>query len=303
MANGKSYNKEDTKVSLNDGGIKKAVFAGVVVLYNPDETVVTNVMSYLEFLQTLYVIDNSEIPNSDIVDELCKFDRKVKYVACGENKGIAYALNLGATLAIESGADWLLTMDQDSSFEGDSASKLVEYCESLEDERVAIVTALHVDSDIVVYKKEKKLFPHIAMTSGSMVNLRNYEKIGPFRDEFFIDFVDTEYCLRAKRNDLTVLTLKDVVLQHKVGKPKKVLFFTTTNHPPIRRYYITRNRIAVWREYYSVDPDYVKYDMACFVKETVKILLGEDRKLEKMRMIMKGIADCLRGKFGKLPKI
>jgi len=279
------------------------LIAGVVVLYNPDPIVIQNIQSYLPFLYVLYVIDNSESPNMNIVEQLRELGEKIKYIALGENRGVAYALNLGATLAIESGADWLLTMDQDSSFEGDSASKLVEYCESLEDERVAIVTALHVDSDIVVYKKEKKLFPHIAMTSGSMVNLRNYEKIGPFRDEFFIDFVDTEYCLRAKRNDLTVLTLKDVVLQHKVGKPKKVLFFTTTNHPPIRRYYITRNRIAVWREYYSVDPDYVKYDMACFVKETVKILLGEDRKLEKMRMIMRGIADSLRGKFGKLPEI
>ena len=278
------------------------LIAGVVVLYNPDPIVIQNIQSYLPFLYVLYVIDNSESPNMNIVEQLRELGEKIKYIALGENRGVAYALNLGATLAIESGADWLLTMDQDSSFEGDSASKLVEYCESLEDERVAIVTALHVDSDIVVYKKEKKLFPHIAMTSGSMVNLRNYEKIGPFRDEFFIDFVDTEYCLRAKRNDLTVLTLKDVVLQHKVGKPKKVLFFTTTNHPPIRRYYITRNRIAVWREYYSVDPDYVRFDMACFVRETAKILLGEDRKLEKMQMIMKGIADSLRGKFGKLPK-
>ena len=47
----------------------------------------------------------------------------------------------------------------------------------------------------------------------------------------------------------------------------------------------------MWREYYSVDPGYIRYDMACSVKETVKILLGEDRKLEKMRMIIRGIVD------------
>jgi len=92
-------------------------------------------------------------------------------------------------------------------------------------------------------------------------------------------------------------------MKHKLGRPKKVFFFTPTNHPPMRRYYNTRNRIAVWREYYSVDPDYVRFDMACFVKETAKILLGEDRKLEKMQMIMKGIADSLRGRFGKLTEI
>ena len=183
MANGKSYNKEDTKVSLNDGGIKKAVFAGVVVLYNPDETVVTNVMSYLEFLQTLYVIDNSEIPNSDIVDELCKFDRKVKYVACGENKGIAYALNLGATLAIESGADWLLTMDQDSRFEQDSISKMVEYCMNLPDDKVIIVAPQPIDTELVYRKRREYPFTHIVITSSSMLNLKLYQKNGPFRGD------------------------------------------------------------------------------------------------------------------------
>ena len=104
-------------------------------------------MSYLEFLQTSYVIDNSEIPHSNIVDELCKFDRKVKYIAYGENKGIACALNLGATLAIESGADWLVTMDQDSRFERDSISKMVEYCMNLQDDNVIIVAPRPIDTE------------------------------------------------------------------------------------------------------------------------------------------------------------
>jgi len=302
MSPGKS-SKEVAEVSVNNESIKKAAFAGVVVLYYPDETVVTNVMSYLEFLQTLYVIDNSEIPNSNIVDELCKFDKKVKYIACGENKGIAYALNLGATLAIESGADWLLTMDQDSRFEKDSISKMVEYCVNLQDDKVIIVAPEPIDMELVYRKRKENLFTHIVLTSGSMLNLKLYQKNGPFREDFFIDYVDIEYCLRAKRNRLTVLTLKGVIMEHQLGKPRKVLFFTPTNHTSIRRYYITRNRIAVWREYYAVDPDYVRFDMACFVRETAKILLAEDRKLEKIQMIMKGIADALCGKFGKLPEI
>jgi len=294
--------KEVAEVSVSNESTKKAVFAGVVVLYNPDETVVTNVMSYLEFLQTLYVIDNSEIPHSNIVDELCKFDRKVKYIAYGENKGIACALNLGATLAIKLGADWLVTMDQDSRFERDSISKMVEYCMNLQDDKVIIVAPEPIDTELVYRKRKENPFTHIVLTSGSMLNLKLYQKNGPFREDFFIDYVDTEYCLRAKRNGLTVITLKGVLMEHKLGRPKKVFFFTPTNHPPMRRYYITRNRIAVWREYYAVDPDYIRFDMACFVRETAKILLGEDRKLEKMQMIMKGIADSLRGKFGKLPK-
>ena len=177
--------KEVAEVSVSNESTKKAVFAGVVVLYNPDETVVTNVMSYLEFLQTLYVIDNSEIPNSNIVDELCKFDRKVKYIAYGENKGIAYALNLGATLVIESGADWLLTMDQDSRFEKDSISKMVEYCMNLQDDKVIIVAPEPIDTELVYRKRKENPFTHIVLTSGSMLNLKLYQKNGPSGKIFY----------------------------------------------------------------------------------------------------------------------
>jgi len=277
--------------------------AGVVVLYNPDPTVIQNIQSYLTFLHILYVIDNSETPNTNIVERLRGLGEKIKYIAFGENRGIAYALNLGATLAIESGADWLLTMDQDSRFEKESISKLVEYCMNLRDDKVIIVAPEPIDTELVYRKRKENPFTYVVITSGSMLNLKLYQKNGPFREDFFIDFVDIEYCLRAKRNGLNVITLKGVMMEHKLGKPRKVLFFTTTNHPPIRRYYITRNRLAVWREYYSVDPDFIRSNMVSFVKETAKILLGEDRKLEKMRMIIKGITDSLRGKFGKLPNI
>jgi len=140
-------------------------------------------VSYIEFLQTLYVIDKSEIPNSNIVDELCKYYRKVKYVTCGENKGIAYALNLGATLAIESGAAWLLTMDQDSRFEKDLISKMVEHCMNLRDNKVIIVAPKPINTELVYIKRKENPFIHVVLTSDSMLNLKLYQKNGPFRGD------------------------------------------------------------------------------------------------------------------------
>jgi len=37
------------------------------------------------------------------------------------------------------------------------------------------------------------------ITSGSLLPLATYADIGPFREEFFIDFVDTDYCFRARK--------------------------------------------------------------------------------------------------------
>ena len=39
--------------------------AGVVVLYNPDDNVRTNIDSYINELDILYVVDNSPIPNDN----------------------------------------------------------------------------------------------------------------------------------------------------------------------------------------------------------------------------------------------
>lgn len=275
---------------------------GVVVLYNPDDSVIDNVKTYVNHLSVLYAMDNSEKKNELFVERLLALSDKIVYIWNGENKGIAYALNLAARKSLELGADWLLTMDQDGKFEPGNLEKLIESCLSCTNDDLLIVSPTHLEVGIPreSLKSSGNPFPYITMTSGNMLNLRNYKKNGPFREDFFIDYVDNEYCLRAKKNGLKVIELKDVCVDHRLGKAKRVLNFTPTNHPPIRRYYITRNRVAVWREYYKVDPAYVRYDMWAFVKETAKIVLGEDQKLEKVKMIVKGLSDSLRGKFGKL---
>jgi len=158
--------------------------AGVVVLYNPDPAVIQNIQSYLTFLHVLYVIDNSETPNTNIVEQLRELGEKIKYIALWENRGIAYALNLGATLAIESGADWLLTMDHDSRFEEDTISKMVEHCVNLQDDKAIIVALQPINTEFVHRKCKENLFAHIVLTSGSMLNLKLYKTNALFREEF-----------------------------------------------------------------------------------------------------------------------
>lgn len=89
--------------------------AGVVILFNPDNDVINNIMSYAPFLKNLYVFDNS--PSSH--EELCKVIKEktdVLYFWDGENKGLPVCFNKALQLAKNMGFNWLLTMDQDSRF-------------------------------------------------------------------------------------------------------------------------------------------------------------------------------------------
>ena len=84
---------------------------GVVVLYNPDYTILDNIKSYLDGIEKLYIVDNSETKNHELINKIVSISAKCIYIDNNGNQGIAHALNVGAQKAIEDGADWLLTMD------------------------------------------------------------------------------------------------------------------------------------------------------------------------------------------------
>jgi rhamnosyltransferase len=77
------------------------------------------------------------------------------------------------------------------------------------------------------------------------------EKIGLPRSDFFMDFFDMEYCLRARSYGYKIAVINEAELAHEVGNGRhvRILGYSTlwTNQPPWREYYISRNMIyAVW---------------------------------------------------------
>jgi rhamnosyltransferase len=88
--------------------------AAVVILYNPSKQFTSNILTYLPFIDRLYIADNSAIATT--LDNGLLSSKKVVYMHNGSNLGIAAPLNIVANKAIEEGYEWLLTMDQDSSF-------------------------------------------------------------------------------------------------------------------------------------------------------------------------------------------
>ena len=53
------------------------------------------------------------------------------------------------------------------------------------------------------------------MQSGNLVNAAADEKLGDYKEEYFIDCVDYEYCLRAKRyGTYRIVQCGSAVLKH-----------------------------------------------------------------------------------------
>ena len=91
--------------------------AGVVILYHPDiKQLSENINTYVPGLKELYIYDNSEIQTPGIEAALNNLHPCIKYQFFNSNEGIAKRLNQAVETAMQSQYDYLLTMDQDSSF-------------------------------------------------------------------------------------------------------------------------------------------------------------------------------------------
>jgi len=278
--------------------------SGVVVLYNPEADVQLNILSYLPYLDTLYIVDNSDIKDVSLVANL-KSVSKVKYIDNHGNLGIAKALNIAAGLAIKSQMKWLLTMDQDSRFEKEAVAIMLDYLKLVETSTIGIISPLHIipgqgRSDTKDHSPRRLV--SIA-TSGNLLNLEAYQDCGPFLNELFIDTVDHEYCLRLNSNGYKIIQLPKARLLHHLGDLKRErvcgIGTTVTHHNYLRRYYITRNRLYVSHLYRHQYPKWRRKQIMTIWRDLFKIVFAEQDKLRKLRSVFRGVIDYYKGSLGK----
>ena len=81
--------------------------AGLVVLFNPDQGVLSNIDSYLNQMNYLFIIDNAEVINADLKAKLDSLEN-AEYITERLYMGITKALNIDAQKSMENGFDYLL---------------------------------------------------------------------------------------------------------------------------------------------------------------------------------------------------
>lgn len=282
--------------------------AGMVILYNPTEELIANINSYIGIVNKLYVIDNSDMSDEILLNSLKKqpYLQKLSFGINKENVGVAEALNIGAINAINDGYHWLLTMDQDSRFQSESAFSLVKCMNCYRGkDRIGLFA-----SRLVVHGAKKAEVAFLgtsslktALTSGSILNLEAYKIAGPYLKKFFIDQVDHEYSLRLRKNRYSILQCNEAVIEHYLGNTKIHKLFwkdlNITHHNYIRRYYLTRNRFAVCSKYFLSFPSYCFSLLWFSFTDIILIALFEGDKFRKFRSIIRGTTDFVIGHYGK----
>lgn len=278
----------------------------VVVTYNPDAKLTNNLIALRSQVDKIIVVDNNSF-NKDLLRSLGG-DIEVFYNS--HNLGLATALNQGVQKGLSYGATWILTFDQDSTVTPNFVSHLLfAYDACPQRDKVALVGCVYQDERHGQLTSQAKHIANVpyqyinqTITSGSMTKAEVFQKIGFFRDDFFIDWIDIEYCLRCLKFDYKLIEASQAVLLHNLGHTTKHqlggMQFYTTNHSALRRYYNARNRVAVYKEYSYIKPTWVMKDMMFFATELLKLLLVEQERVKKMRYIFRGIWHGILGKRG-----
>jgi len=278
--------------------------AAVVVVYFPDHDVYGNILSYLDQVDLVILVDNSDVPATNLLQAFAG-ESRVMPIINGTNLGVATALNQGACEARRHGCRFLLTMDQDSRATPGMVDTLKDLFVVPNLVRLAIASPFHLTSIGCKPDETKPPFEECdtVWTSGNLLLLDVYDVAGPFVEELFIDFVDHEYCLRLRRLGYRVVQSNRAVLHHAIGIDLRSINLPfrqiiISNHSCLRRYYIMRNRLWVAAQY----PEFKRFiwvDRRRILAEIFTILIFEKNKLEKFRMIILGLKDYLSRSMGK----
>jgi rhamnosyltransferase len=299
-----------TRNSMSEPLAGRGVCA-VMVTYHPDAGLPDRLRRLVPQVGAAVIIDNGSNASAAAMlravttaDGIALFDN-------GRNLGIARALNIGVEHARSRGCSWALLMDQDSQVDDDMVEQLLAAAASFPDvTRLAIVAARYRDTSGRVVETLKldargELWEEVrsVITSGSLLSLDAYRVIGPFRDDFFIDYVDEEYCLRARAHAYHVIETRRPLMSHSVGSQTRhrVTGKTrwTTNHSPDRRYYIARNNTVLLREYgTSGNGSWRLKSVARCIRLCKRIAFYEQDKWQKIRAVGQGWWDGIRGRMG-----
>lgn len=293
---------------------------GVVVTYHPDNDAIENLRKVMRECGRVVVVDNASPLE---VQRRIAAMTGIELITLSENVGIAAALNIGAGKAAEAGRKWVVTFDQDSQPAGGMVDAL--WSAHVRHPQAAVIGPRIVEAVsanagyrwVRRHPRGRWLFQRVrcgnddltdvtdVVTSGSLIDLSLWRALGGFDEGLFIDYVDVDFCLKARRAGRTIVVAAAAVLHHQLGRRRPGLLwgkdFRPMHHAPFRHYYMARNRVRVWRRHALAVPHWAVFDLCFAGYNGVRVLMFEAMKWTKLKAIVLGTWDGLRGSIGPIP--
>ncbi len=282
----------------------------IAVTYHPDAGFPARAALILREAGALVIVDNGSGESEvRMLREIAQHP-SVTLALNPENLGIASALNIGIRHAAALGFAWVLLLDQDTCVDDGMVRDLFAARAAFPDkEQLAVIGAGFTDVNKGTTDASRDASADaweevkVAITSGSLIPLAAHAVVGPFREEFFIDSVDVDYCFRARAKGFRIIRTRKVLMSHTIGAATRhhVLWMKkwTSNHSADRRYYIARNDTVLLREYGNYPFGlWVLKSFARSFRLCKRIVLYEQMKARKTFAVAQGWWHGMHGRLG-----
>ncbi|CAG2158757.1 glycosyltransferase family 2 protein [Cupriavidus numazuensis] len=302
-------------------GVTAEQVGAVVVTYNADALHLDQLLRALcEQVGCIVIVDNASTNGPHVPGN--SFASRIEVMRCESNVGIAAAHNLGLQYLREAGYSYGLLMDHDSlPLPGMVDSLLaVDLALRRQGVQVAAVGPVTIDRRTRARSKFVKIRHGIVsrvdfadndgwvqadflISSGTLLRLDVVQTIGGMNEGYFIDHVDTEWCLRALAAGYQIFGVRDALLDHSLGDRIVRVWLGRMRevpvHSPFRNYYMFRNTVAMLRDVPMpfAWKSALLYRLLQFLLFFV-ICVGPRRI--RARLMFKGIWHGLIGRTGKL---
>jgi rhamnosyltransferase len=277
--------------------VDSAHLAAVLTAYHPDERLLAVVESALADCAQVVIADNTPVGSESLAGKLD--DPRVTVLRSGRNEGLAAGLNL-AVSALRDDIGTVLFLDQDSVLPPGLVQGLAAH---LDDASVGISCPGVFDAEtggsyeLIPGRTPEVSEQRTAITSGMLVRRATLDRVGGFREDFFVDWVDAEFCVRLRRTGARIVQDRAWRLPHSIGDRRDHRLFGRTvriiHYPAWRHYWFARNGMLLMAMTFRRDPLWTAKVTLGFGYWLAATALFEEQRRTHVPALLRGFRDGL----------
>jgi rhamnosyltransferase len=286
----------------------------IIVLFKHNPIAFKQVLKYqINNFSNIILVNNSPEISIDSYKS-----NHVSIINNSTNIGLAAALNVGILEAKKKGAEMVALFDQDTLIPDDFLQKMLKQINNYQtDKKLALFSPVFFNNvtdnygPIINFKlfrlirtkpanHTNVIHPHYVITSGSFIPISVLDDVGFMREKLFIDFVDIDWCLRARKKGYEIVSFPKIQIIHHLGD--SAVSIMGTNYPihsPLRMYYYFRNAMYLYR-LHGIEWNWRLIDAVRNLFRFLFYILFVKDRLTYSKYIIKGYYHGLIKKMGKL---
>ena len=275
------------------------MITSIIVLYNPDIDIFVRLEKLAKASDKVIVILNQAnlFGKTDLTIENSEF------IILGENIGLAKALNIGIKSAMnDSSCNYIALFDQDSILlKTESITEISKYFLMYSKLKIALIGHNNVDIKLKnVTQLQVKSIVEVddIITSGSVIPCEVLREVGLMDENLFIDYIDYEWCLRAKFMGYKIYKSNNYFIEHNLGDEfiNFIGFKKPLHNNQMRKFYIIRNNLILMLRNYIP----LSWKIKHFIKLCYRVpgyILYSNNKIDSIKIIYNSISDFVNNRI------